>query len=441
MKFIKKKSSNKLAFINAHLIDPHSKIDGIGGLIIVGKKIVEVKKGTSSISIPDDATIIDCEKNILAPGIIDLRARLGEPGNEHKETIATASKAALSGGITSLVSMPDSDPIVDQISVIEFITRRARETGGVKIFPAASITKNIEGKKLTEMGLLSEAGAILFTEGNRSLSNAKLMQQALTYANNFNILLMQHPEEYYLSEGGVMNSSSLATRLGLPGIPKISEILQIERDIRIVENTGGQIHFSNITTKESINIIIAAKKRGLNITCSTSPQYFLLNEEAISQWRTFAKMSPPLRSENDRKAIFKAIINGHIDAIISDHTPHDQDSKRLPFEQASPGIVGLETLLQLSFRLVDLGEMKLLDLFEKLSYFPSKLLNLNLGCLAKNVAADLIVFDPNYEDTINPKNFYSKSRNSTFENEKVRGKVLATLVDGRILFQKNLKID
>ena len=435
MQIIRKKNLNKLAFVNAHIIDPCTKMDGIGTLLTQGKKIAQVGVGLSKNQIPNDATIIDCKKNILAPGIIDIRARLGEPGNEHKETITSASNAALSGGITSLVSMPDSDPIVDQISVVEFIARRARETNGVKIFPAASISKNLEGKKLTEMGLLLEAGVVLFTDANRSIGNSKMMHQALTYSDNFNILLMQHPEENNLSEGGAMNSGSLSTRLGLPGISRLSEIIQIERDIRLLENTGGKLHFSNISTKESVDIIVKAKKRGLNISCSTAPHYFLLNEEAVGQWRTFAKVSPPLRNEYDRKAIYKAIIKGDIDAIISDHSPHDQDSKRLPFELAASGIIGLETLLQLSLKLVHQGNMKLIDLLERLTYTPSKIIGLELGRLTKNTAADIIIFDPNQKEIIDPRKFKSKSRNCPFEKEPVKGKILATVVDGRIAFQ------
>ena len=435
MKIIKKINSNKLAFINAHLIDPYNQLDGMGGLLTQGKKIADVGLSLFKNKIPNDATIIDCQKHILAPGIVDMRARLGEPGNEHKETIPTASNAALSGGITSLVSMPDSIPIVDQISVVEFITRRARETNGVKIFPSAAITKNLEGKKLTEMGLLTEAGAVLFTDANKAVSNSKMMQQALTYSDNFNILLMQHPEEINLAEGGVMNSGSLSTRLGLPGISRVSEIIQIERDIRLVENTGGKVHFSNITTKESIDIIVKAKKRGLKISCSTAPQYFLLNEEAVGQWRTFAKVSPPLRTESDRKAVYKAIINGQIDAINSDHNPHDQDSKRLPFEQAAPGIIGLETLLQLSLRLVHHGNMKLIHLLDRLTSAPAKIMGLEVGCLSKNTAADIVIFDPYSDQFIDPKEFNSKSHNCPFEQEVVKGKIIATLVDGRIVFQ------
>tara|TARA_B100000686_G_scaffold348500_1_gene439697 strand:+ start:8689 stop:10008 length:1320 start_codon:yes stop_codon:yes gene_type:complete len=429
--------NNKIALINARLIDPESGLDTNGEILIKNKIIKDIGKNLFNNSISQDYKIIDCKKNILCPGLIDICTHLREPGEEYKENIESASKAALSGGISSIICMPDTNPTIDQISVIEFIARRARETNGVKIFPAASITKGLNGEQLTEMGLLKEAGAILFSEGNQALSNTKIMKQALEYAKNFDALIMQHPQDYYLASNGVMNSGQLASKLGLPGIPKVAEIIQIERDLRLVESIGGKIHFNNVTTQESIEAIIKAKKNGLNVTCSTSPHYFTLNEDAVDEWKTFAKVTPPLRLENDRKYIYNSIIKNNIDIITSHHSPQDQDSKRVPFEQAEFGIIGLETLLPLSLRLHFEGKMKIIDIINKLSYQPAKLLNLTSGRLKKNAPADICIFDPNYSYKINIDKMKSRSKNSLFDNYNVKGKILATIIDGRIMYKSS----
>jgi len=432
-----KKEHNKIAFINARIVDPDSGLDGLGELIVHNKLIKDVGRNLLNGSIPEDHLIINCKNNILCPGLIDMCSHLREPGEEYKENIESASKAALSGGITSMICMPDTNPIIDQISVIEFIARRARETNGVKIFPSASVTKGLQGKELTEIGLLQEAGAILFTEGDQALSNTKIMKQALEYAKTFDALIVQHPQDKDLSANGAMNSGALASKLGLPGISKVAEIIQVEKDLRLIENTGGKIHFINITTKEAILAINKAKKNGLNVSCSTSPHYFNSTEDSVDEWKTFAKVTPPLRKEEDRKYIFDALINRNIDLITSHHSPQDQDSKRIPFEQAEFGIIGLETLLPLSMELHFKGKMQIIDIIDKLSNKPAKLLNLKSGMLKKNYPADILIFDPNYSYKLNIDKIKSKSKNTLYENYNMRGKVLATIVDGRLMYKSS----
>jgi len=427
----------RTAYVNARLIDPASRLDEPGALLSVNGKIADKGPNLFAGGVPDGVRIVDCGGLCLVPGLIDMRVLLAEPGEEHKDTIASATAAAASGGVTTMVCLPNTEPVIDDVSLIEFIARRARETGMVKIYPYAAITRGCEGKELTEMGILAEAGAVAFTDGNRAISNALVMRRALSYASTFDLLIIQHPEEPRLVEDGAMNEGEIATRLGLTGIPVAAEVIMVERDLRLVESTGARYHVAHVSTAARVDVIRRAKARGLPVTCDTAPQYFTLNESAVGDYRTFAKMSPPLRSEDDRLAIVAGLKDGTIDAIASDHTPQDQDSKRLPFTQAENGIVGLETLLALSLALYHAGEMELLDVLDRLTARPASILRLDEGCFADGAPADLVLIDPDRPWRIDPDSFISKSKNSPFENHPAQGIAATTVLGRRTVFERH----
>ncbi len=428
------KSDEAVAYVNARLVDPASGLDAPGSLLTQGPRIAELGSDLFSDGTPEGATVVDCGGHCLAPGLVDMRVALREPGEEHKETIETASLAAAAAGVTTMVALPNTDPVADDVAGIEFVARRAREVKLVKVYSYGSLTRGAEGKELTEFGLLSEYGAVGFTDGVRAVGDANVMRRALSYARTFDAVIAQHPEEPALATG-VMNEGELATRLGLPGIPDAAEVMMVERDLRLVELTGGRYHAANISTRAALDCIRAAKDRGLRVTCDTAPHYFTLNENAVGDYRTFAKVSPPLRSEADRQAVAEALADGTIDCIASDHSPHDQDSKRLPFELADFGIVGLETLLPLSLELVHKGELPLLDLLARLTCRPADILRLPAGRLAAGAAADLVLFDLERPGRVDPESLRSKSKNSPFDDHPVQGKVLRTVVDGRSIFE------
>ena len=320
---------------NAIIVDPSQKINSKGSIVIKDKIISDLILNKDISFDKNVYHIIDCKNLMLCPGFVDIKCHLRVPGEEHKENLSYASQSAASAGITSLVCMPNTDPIIDNVSMVELVQRKVRKESDVKIFSTASITKQLKGKELTEFGLLKEAGAVGITDAIKAVDDATVMLRALKYASAFDMLLMQHPEEKSLSQSGSMNSGLLSTKLGIKGIPEEAEVIQVDRDLRLAEMTNGRIHFFNITTSLAIDSIKIAKKRGVKVTCSTSPHYFNLSEEDIKKWRTYAKVSPPLRNIKNMNAIKTAILNKQIDCITSDHSPHDTDSKRLPFEQAS----------------------------------------------------------------------------------------------------------
>ena len=428
------KASEVVAYVNARLLDPASGLDCRGALVTEGPRIAELGPEVLADGTPEGLSVVDCEGHCLAPGLVDMRVHLREPGEEHKETIQTASWAAAAGGVTTLVALPNTEPVVDDVAGVEFVARRAREVKLVKVFTYGSVTRRAEGKELTELGLLAEYGAVAFTDGLTAVADANVMRRALSYARTFDVMIAQHPEEPALARG-VMNEGELATRLGLTGSPAAAEVIMLERDLRLVELTGGRYHAANISTQAAIARIAEAKARGLRVTCDTAPHYFTLNENAVGDYRTFAKVSPPLRSESDRRAVAEAVADGTIDSIASDHSPHDQDSKRLPFHLADFGIVGLESLLPLSLELVHKGEMALLDLLACLTYRPAEICGLTAGRLAQGGAADLVLFDLERPWRIDPEGFRSKSKNSPFDDHPVQGRVLRTIVDGRTIYQ------
>ena len=427
------------AYTNVRLLDPKSKLDIVcdstGGLLTDGKRISNIGPNIFKNGIPKNAEEIDGEGFCLSPGLVDIRVQVREPGYEHKGTIESAGRAATAGGVTTMACLPNTKPIIADMSQVEFVARRARKIGLSKIYPYAALTKDLKGEELTEIGILAEAGAIAFTDGDRAIANAQVLRRALSYARTFNLLIVQHPEEPSLVPPGGMNASETATRLGLPGIPREAEIIIVERDLRLVEMTGGKLHFAHISTGEAVDVIRKGKARGLNITCDTAPPYFALNDQSIGDYRTFAKLSPPLRSEDDRKAIIAGLKDGTIDAIASDHTPQDADSKRLPFTQAESGGVGLETLLAVSLDLYHNGEMSLLDTLGKITHVPAMLFNLPAGTLAKDAAADLMLFDPERGWQVKDTDLVSKAKNTPFDLRLVQGVVMRTVIDGRTVFQ------
>jgi len=424
------------AYVNARLMDPASGLDTPGNLLSLNGKIADLGANLFSGGVPDGIQAVECGEKILAPGLIDMRVQLGEPGEEHKDTIASATAAAASGGITTMICLPNTNPPIDDVSLIEFMARRARENGAVKIYPYAAITRGCRGEELAEMGILAEAGAMAFTDGQNALANSLVMRRALSYASTYDLLIMQHPEDPELVKEGVMNEGEAATRLGLSGIPAAAEPIMVARDMRLVELTGARYHAAHVSTADAIDIIRRAKARGLPVTCDTAPHYFTLNETAIGDYRTFAKTSPPLRGEGDRLAVIEGLKDGTIDAIASDHAPQDQDSKRLPFAQAECGIAGLETLLPLSLALYHAGEMPLIDVLAKLTANPAGLLRLDEGRLVVGAPADLVVIDPDRPWRIDPDLFLSKSKNSPFDGHPVQGGAEITVLGRRVVFER-----
>jgi dihydroorotase len=397
-------------------------------------RIAEVGPNLYTDGAPSVGQVVDCKGLCLAPGLVDMRVQLREPGEEHKETIHTAGDAAAAGGVTTMVSLPNTHPVIDDVSVVEFIARRAQEAGRVNVRCYGSITRGLRGEELTEMGLLAEAGAVGFTDATKAVASSLMMRRALSYAKGFGLMIIQHPEDPGLAGGGAMNEGEIATRLGLSAIPADAEVIMIERDLRLVALTGGRYHVAHVSTGAAIDAIRQAKHRGLNVSCDTAPHYFALNETAVGDYRTFAKVSPPLRSEDDRRAVVDGLADGTIDAIASDHAPHDQDSKRLPFEQAAFGAVGLETLLPLTLELVHNERLSLLDALKRLTCRPAKLLGLPAGTLKRGAPADLILFDPEKPWLIQEKKLRSKSKNSPYDARPVQGQVVRTIVGGRTVF-------
>ncbi len=417
-----------LALTNARLIDPASGLDEKGSVLVSKGRIDAI----GNIDTSEASEAIDCKGKVLCPGLVDMRVHLSEPGNEHRETIAETASVAVNGGVTSVVGLPDTDPTTDSVPALEFIARRGREAKLAKIYAYGAITRGMAGKELTEMGLLTEAGAVAFSDAQTTLTDTVVMSRALSYSKFFDQTLVNFPLEPGLSNG-VMNKGELSTRLGLGGIGTAAEVMQIERDIRLAEMTGGKLHVGPITCHESVEAIRQAKDQGINVTASTTPHYFSLNETTIGDYRTFGKFLPPLRDEFHRRSVAGAVADRTIDVIVSDHHPHDPDSKRLPFAQASFGAVGLETLLPMSLRLYHEGLINLPDLLAKLTNNPASIVKIKAGKLEAGVPADLTLFDPNKPYKFEPDLLTSKCKNTPYEAFPLQGQVLMTLVDGRIL--------
>ena len=419
------------AYTNARILDPATGTDTMGGLIVEDGVITEVGANVTAAKAAD---VIECGGKCLAPGLIDMRAFVGEPGFDHKESFASAGAAAAAGGITTLISQPQTNPIVDEPALAGFIARRARDTSAVNVKTMAAITKGLGGKEMTEMGLLAEAGAVAFTDGDRAVADARVMRRALAYAANWDFLIVQYPEDPSLAADGCMNEGELSSRLGLVGIPVAAEVVIIERDLRLVALTGGRYHAAVVSTADAVAAIRSAKANGVRATCAVAAHHFALNETEIGEYRTFAKTAPPLRSEPDRAAMVDGLADGTIDVIVSDHSPQDQESKRRPFATAEPGIAGLQTMLPLALELVHGGHISLLDLLAKMTINPARLLGLDTGTLAPGTPADLVLIELDVPWRLSEPGLKSKSKNTPFDGRPVQGRVARTVVGGETVF-------
>ncbi len=425
--------SQRKAYINAQIVAPAQQLNGPGGMLIEGGWILAVGPGVTRESQNSGTTIVDCGGKTLIPGLIDMRVFTGEPGTEYRETLATASEAAAAGGVTTMIVMPNTQPVIDDAAIVDFILRRARDTAIVRVAPMAAITKGLAGELMSEIGSLKEAGAVAVTDGTHAVANTNLFRRALTYAKDFNMLVVQHVEEPSLSKG-VMNSSEAASRLGLAGIPAMSEVIMLERDIRLVEMTGARYHASQISCAGSLEVMRAAKAKGLPVTCGVSIHHLALNENDIGAYRTFFKLSPPLRSETDRSALVEGVKDGTIDVIVSSHDPQSADTKRLPFAEAAFGAIGLETMLSTALNLHHNKDMPLARLVETMSSNPAKILGLETGRLAPGAPADFALVDINLNWTVKESQLHSRSKNSPLENSTLEGRVIETVVAGRTVY-------
>lgn len=418
-------------FASVRLLDPASNLDQHGDLLVRDGLIADFG---ANLGRPDGATVINGEGAILCPGLVDMRAALGEPGYEYRETIASAAEAAAAGGITTLAALPDTQPAIDDPALARLLRARGEETGSLTILPYGAVTAGCRGEEFAELGLLREAGAVAFTDGSRAVGSSRLMRLALSYARGFGAMIVQHPEDPSLATGGAATEGELATRLGLPGIPAAAEAILVARDIRLAALTGGTLHFAHVSTAETLALIRRAKHDGLAITCDTAPPYFDLNETAIGDFRTYAKLSPPLRREEDRQAVVAALTDGTIDAIASDHQPRDADDKRQPFAQATPGGTGLATLLGVTLAQVHNGAVPLMCAIGLLTAQPARLLGIDAGRLVKGRPADLCLFHPDRIWQVTAGELPGKAQNTPFDGRALEGLVLGTWKSGRRVF-------
>jgi len=416
---------------NVRLIDPAAGLDTHGALLVRHGKIADLG---GNLGRPDGVETIDGGGAVLCPGLVDMRVALGEPGFEYRETIASAAQAAAAGGITTLAALPDSAPAIDDPALVYLLRSRGEATGSLTILPYAAITRGCRGEEMAELGLLREAGAVAFTDGKRAIASSQLMRRVLSYARAFGGRIVQHPEDPSLAEGGAATEGELATRLGLPGIPLIAEAILVARDIRLARLTGGALHVAHISTAETVELIRRAKEEGLDITCDTAPPYFDLNETALGDYRTYAKLSPPLRPEADRRAIAAALVDGTIDAIASDHQPRDADDKRLPFAQASAGGAGLATLLGVTLAQTHGGRLGLPAAIALLTCRPARLLGAGAGTLSRGAPADLCLFHPDRIWQVVAGKLPGKAQNTPFDGRALEGRVLGTWKAGKRVF-------
>jgi dihydroorotase len=435
-------ANSAAAFINARLLDPATGRIENGGVSADDGVIIDLGAKVTRANVGSRTTIVDCGGDIVCPGLIDMSAFVGEPGATHRETLATASAAAAAGGVTTIIARPDTNPPVDGAAAVDYLMRRARDTAIVRILPCAALTRGLHGKEIAEIGLLQEAGAIAFSNGPHSVASSQVMRRALTYARDFGVLVIHTAEDPDLARAGVMNEGEFASRLGLPGVPAEAEAIMLGRDMRLVALTfggastpphGARYHSALVTTRFSIDIIRRAKEAGLPVTCGTSINHVSLNETDVGDYRTFLKIAPPLRSEDERLALVEALASGIIDVLVSDHNPQDVEAKRVPFSEAEYGAVGLETMLAAGLRLVNAEKISLHRLINAMTLRPAEILGLPQGRLSKGAPADLIRFDPQEPFVVDAAKLRSRSKNTPFDDARLEGVVKATMVAGRVL--------
>ena len=427
----------KKYFLNGNILDPHNSIEEMGGLIISEDgKIEAIGKKVNKNNIPSREKFVDLKEKHVFPGIVDMRVFVGEPGFEYKENFKTLSNAALSGGVTSVVSMPNTSPVIDNVSMVDFLKRRGRDKAKINIYPAASLTKNIEGKKMTEFGLLKRKGVIAFTDGLKTVQNPQVMSRIMNYAGESGALIMQHAEDNILSAGGLINEGEISTRLGLKGIPALAEKIIVERDLSFLEEYNCRYHISQISSGKTLSTIKRAKEEGKIFSTGVSINNLSLNENDIGDFKTFLKLSPPLRTEQDRLSLINAIGEGLIEVIVSDHKPEDEESKRLTFAQAATGATGIETLLPLALELFHNNSLKLNKIIASITSNPAKILGIDKGSLQIGRDADLCVVDINKPWVVNKDKLLSKSKNTPIEDRKLQGQIIKTFIKGEIAFER-----
>ncbi|HEV2533270.1 dihydroorotase [Phenylobacterium sp.] len=427
--------SRPLAFTNVRLVDPASGYDGPGAVMVVGGVIADVARGGDLGKLSKDVEVVDGKGAILLPGLVDIRVKTGEPGSETKETLKSAALAAAAGGVTTIVVQPDTHPVIDDPSVVDFILRRARDIGLVKVFPAGAATKGCDGERMAEIGLMAEAGCVYVTDADKPIANSKVFQRVLAYAKAFGVLVAHRPADPWLSAGAAATSGEFASRMGLPSAPAMAEKIMLERDLALVELTGARLLVDQVTTAAALESLKRARDRGLPVTATTSINHLSLNEIDIGDYRTFCKLDPPLRSEDDRQAVIEAVASGLIQIVVSAHAPAPAEDKRLPYDEAAPGAVGLETLLPALLSLHHDGRVPLIDLIRTVTSAPADLLGMASGRLAKGAPADLALCNPDTPVVIDADKLTSKSKNSPFDGRRLQGKVLMTVVDGRTVYR------
>ena len=423
-----------LLITRARLVDPSQDYDGPASLLIEDGRIAAVEKSASKMTAPEGAETLNARENLVIPGLVDMRVHLGEPGSEYRETIASASAAAASGGVTSFVMMPDTSPVIDEVSLVDYVRRAARDNAKVHVYPCAAVTRGFEGRELTEFGLLKEAGAVMLSEGKHSIRSALTLRRALTYARDFGLLIAKETQDRDLASNGVMNEGLTASHLGLAGIPREAEIIALERDLRIAQLARGRYLAAKISTSDAADAIARYKQAGADVSAGVSINHLSLNENDIGRYRTFFRLSPPLRAEEDRQAMIAALRDGIIDVIVSSHDPQDVDTKRHPFAEAADGAIGLETLLAAALRLHHNGEVPMMRLIDALSTKPARLLGLEAGSLKAGQPADLALVDCDAPWIYGEESIRSLSKNTPFEGARFSGRVLQTLVGGRTIF-------